>query len=369
MDALMSYQAGVRNVVASSGTALTPAHLRLLQRYTKNLGFCFDTDQAGAMATRRGIGLALAQQFNISILEINDPQCKDPADYVKKFGPLWATVVDGAKPVIDYYFNRARSFYNPTSAESKKQIIAAVAPFVKRLTGNVEKAHWVAQLSSLLRVPESAISADIAAFKDDLDVYTREAVASDAPVTKPSTVSQESPDVINEMILSLVLKAPILLRADILTIPDNLVDDRVMNIIRQIVDSEPFEFKTFVVRFTGEEALQLEFAQLRSQELWQSFDGETLKTEFRNVINTARRRAINHQLTNLQFDVKEAEINKDKNKLAQLAGQFNELARQLILTHHPYAPKEKTQEAPQENQEASRPSSEEVESQAEEIGA
>ncbi len=119
MDALMSYQAGVRNVVASSGTALTPAHLRLLQRYTKNLGFCFDTDQAGAMATRRGIGLALAQQFNISILEINDPECKDPADYVKKFGSKWAEVVAGAKPVIDYYFDRARASYNPTSAESK----------------------------------------------------------------------------------------------------------------------------------------------------------------------------------------------------------------------------------------------------------
>ncbi|MBI2065479.1 MAG: DNA primase, partial [Candidatus Zambryskibacteria bacterium] len=52
MDALMSYQAGVKNVVASSGTALTPSHLTLLHRYTTNLGFCFDTDQAGAIATR-----------------------------------------------------------------------------------------------------------------------------------------------------------------------------------------------------------------------------------------------------------------------------------------------------------------------------
>ncbi len=358
MDALMSYQAGVRNVVASSGTALTPAHLRLLQRYTKNLGFCFDTDQAGAMATRRGIGLALAQQFNISILEIKDPECKDPADYVKKYpagastsgagGPSWPKVVAEAKPVIDYYFDRARSSYNPTSAESKKQIISAVAPFIKRLAGNVERAHWVAQLSSLLRVPESAISADIAAFKDDLDAYVRETGASEAPATAQVTALREAPDVINEMILSLVLKAPTLLRNEIIAIPDDLVDDRIMNIIRQAVESEPFEFKTFVACFAGEEALQLEFAHLRSQELWQGFDDETLKIEFHNVINTARRRAINARLTNLQFDVKEAEAGKDRNRLAQLAGEFNELARQLILTHHPYGPKEKNQETPQE---------------------
>ena len=347
MDALMSYQAGVRNVVASSGTALTPTHLRLLQRYTKNLGFCFDTDQAGAMATRRGIGLALAQQFNISILEIKDPECKDPADYVKKYGPKWSEVADTAKPVIDYYFDRARSSYNPTSAESKKQIISAVAPFIKRLAGNVEKAHWVAQLSSLLRVPESAISADIATFKDDLDAYTREAVTADNSAVVKTAVLQDAPDVINEMILSLVLKAPALLRDEIMAMPDNVVDMPTMNIIRQVVDTEPFEFQTFVSRFSGEEALKLEFAHLRSQEVWQEFDEKTLKTEFYNVINIARRRLINARLTNLQFDVKDAEASKDQTRLTQLAGEFNELARQLILTHHPYGPKEKTQEVSQ----------------------
>jgi len=350
MDALMSYQAGVRNVVASSGTALTPTHLRLLQRYTKNLGFCFDTDQAGAMATRRGIGLALAQQFNISILEIKDPECKDPADYVKKYGPLWATVANNAKPVIDYYFDRARSSYNPTSAESKKQIISAVAPFVKRLTGNVERAHWVSQLSSLLRVPESAISTDIATFKDDLDVYTREDAMPESSVTSSAVVSRETPDVINEMILSLVLKAPTLLRDEIMTIENDLVDERTTKIIRQVVaepfdgiQGKPFDFKTFVTCFSGEEALQLEFAHLRSQELWQGFDEETLKTEFYNVINSARRRAISARLTNLQFDVKEAEANKDQNRLVQLTSEFNKLAQQLILTHHSYGPKEKNQ--------------------------
>ena len=83
MDALMSYQAGVKNVVASSGTALTPNHLSLLHRYTTNLGFCFDTDQAGAMATKRGIGLALGQNFNIKVVEINVIECNDPADLIQ----------------------------------------------------------------------------------------------------------------------------------------------------------------------------------------------------------------------------------------------------------------------------------------------
>ena len=233
-----------------------------------------------------------------------------------------------------------------------------MAPFIKRLAGSVERAHWISQLSSLLRVPESAVSADIATFKDDLDVYTREDTVSETPVAQSAPAPHEAPDVINEMILSLVLKAPTLLRDEIMTIEDNLVDDRTTNIIRQVVEEpfdntqgKPFEFKTFATRFMGEEALQLEFAYLRSQELWQGFDDETLKTEFHNVINTARRRLINTRLTNLQFDVKEAEANKDQNRLTQLAGEFNELARQLILTHHLYGSKEKNKEVVQETEE------------------
>jgi DNA primase len=342
MDALMSYQAGVRNVVASSGTALTPTHLRLLQRYTKNLGFCFDTDQAGAMATRRGIGLALAQQFNIAILEIKDPECKDPADYVKKHGSKWSEVVVSAKPVIDYYFDRARSSYNPTSAESKSQIISAVAPFVKRLSAQVERAHWVAQLASLLRVPDSAIIADIASAKDDLDAYARDSGEVEAPRQTAEAKVQETSDAVQEMILSVVLKSPMLLREEIKALSADVLDERTTTILRQLVEEpQPFEFKTFVARFEGESALQLEFAHLRAQELWEGFSDEHLKQEFHSLINMVRRRTISSRLASLQFDVKEAEASKDQHRLARLASEFNELARQLILTHNPYGNVEK----------------------------
>src|SRR3989344_3376240 len=247
MDALMSYQAGVRNVVASSGTALTPHHLRLLQRYTKNLGFCFDTDQAGAMATRRGIGLALAQQFNISMLEIKDPECKDPADYVQKYGPRWSELVAAAKPVVDYYFDKARLAYNPTKAESGKAVLASVAPFVKRLASNVERSHWISQLAALLRVPEQAVIADLQNIKDDFAVY--ESSDQAPPIQSggaPSTIP--APDLLNEAILSVVLKNPAVARES--GIPHDLLDARTSAVIRHIsYRNEPFEFSALIPSF------------------------------------------------------------------------------------------------------------------------
>ncbi len=336
MDALMSYQAGTRNVVATSGTALTPHHLRLLQRYTKNLGFCFDTDQAGAAATRRGIGLALAGQFNIRVLELRDPECKDPADFVKKHGVGWVDAVAGAKSVIDYYFDRARASYQPASAESKKDVIAAVAPFVKRLSSSVERSHWVAQLSSLLRAPEQAIAQDIASFKDDLDAYTKTegVVAAEGAIAAKPAMARQLPDMLNEAILSVILHRPPLFREMFPLLPYELFDAQTAGTIRRIEAlPDPVTFADLVADVPEDEALPLEFANLRSQELWNDFSDDQLKGELGTLCSMLRRRSINARIASLQFDIKEAETANDTERLSILAKEFESLAVQLQNIH------------------------------------
>lgn len=337
IDALMSYQGGVRNVVASSGTALSPHHLRLLQRYTKNLGFCFDSDQAGAAATKRGIGLALAGQFNIRVVEINDKECKDPADYVKKYGPKWSAIVASSKPVVDYYFDKARASYNPTSAESKKTVLAMVAPFVKRLASSVERSHWTAQLASLLRVPEPAVAADIAAMKDELAMYeTETATASAAQPPKATAEPAPIADPLNETILSVALKNPAVLKTPGLEIPYDLLEPATADTLRAISKREgPFTFASFVANFSGEAAMRLEFANLRAQEVWNGFSDEDLALEFGKLLGSLRRRTLSIRLAGLQFDLKEAERLGDRDRIARLISEFDRIAQELKpLTHY-----------------------------------
>ncbi len=334
MDALMSHQGGVRNVIATSGTALTQEQLRLLQRYTTNLNFCFDADQAGALATRRGIGLALGQNFTVRVTELNDPECKDPADYVKRYGAKWGDVVRAARPVIEYYFEKARRTFDPASAESKKSLLAAVAPLVRRLASRVEQAHWVGQLAAFLRVPEQAVQADITGAKDDLGAYDYQEVkrALTSPANAPVQGVPVSIDLMSEALFSLVLRNPALFTDDLHAIDVSLLDPQIGQVIAKLAgtDVASLDIGAFLRDLRQEnESYRFEFAYLKSQELWKDFNDAELQSEFRTLWHKIKRRSISAQLTDLEFDIKDAETQKNAEKMSQLMAQFTQLTRQL----------------------------------------
>jgi len=328
MDALMSHQAGIKNVVASSGTALTPSHLVLLHRYTTNLGFCFDTDQAGAIATRRGIGLALSQNFNIKVVEINDKECKDPADLIKKNVGNWSDAVGQAKPVLEFYFDKAKTGFDPDSANSKKSVISVLAPFLKRLTSQVEKAHWLARLAFLLRVKEEAIEDDINTAKDDLEAYDREPV-----LVKSSTDSVEvkgitaTTDLLNETLLSLVMKNPIFFKDELKKVNPELLDPYTAEAIIKLKEINSDNIADLLKDFRDKnQSYKLEFAYLKSQEFWKDSKDEELKLEFNNLINKLEERHLRTRLEKIGFEIRAGD---DKNKKLALATEANKILNRL----------------------------------------
>ena len=78
-----------------------------------------------------------------------------------------------------------------------------------------------------------------------------------------------------------------------------------------------------------EQSYKLEFAYLRSQELWRDFGDDDLKFEFENLISKIKKRAISTQLNSLVYDIKEAEIKKDKDKITELVARFGRLTKEL----------------------------------------
>lgn len=159
MDAVMSYQSGVKNVVATQGTALTVDQIELLKKYTENLALCFDMDVAGDSASRRGIEMADTAGLNIKVVELTSG--KDAAEVVLKDIKAWSEAVDQAEPIYDYYFRSVGLRYNPKTAEGKRKIGSELLPIIAKISDNLKREHYLQKLAALIATPEDILRKEI----------------------------------------------------------------------------------------------------------------------------------------------------------------------------------------------------------------
>ncbi len=113
-DFLAAWQSDIKNVVATSGIALTAYQLKILKRYNNTLVLGFDMDEAGEKASERSIELALSKEFNVKILRL--PQGKDLADYLidKANKEKIKDLINQSEAIMDFYFTRAKNVGDKT---------------------------------------------------------------------------------------------------------------------------------------------------------------------------------------------------------------------------------------------------------------
>ncbi len=157
MDFLMSYQSGVKNVIATSGTALTADHLLALRRIAEKLLLCFDNDEAGQRAIERGIDLALAHDFSVGVVALSE---KDPADIAKNDPALLAALVAAPQSAREFYFNRylPQSLVDP---DERKRGARLVLLKIKALASPFEQSAWIHALSTATGVTEHVLHAEM----------------------------------------------------------------------------------------------------------------------------------------------------------------------------------------------------------------
>jgi len=158
MDVIASYQAGVKNVIASSGTALTPDHLLILYRYTPNITFCFDSDNAGLITSKKAYEMAIIQGSNAKMINIEG--FKDPGEIAIQEPEKWREIVLNRKPVIDWYFDVAfkeKGEGESLSSQTKKEIAKELLPIINKIPDIIEQAHYVGILARRLDVSEKVV--------------------------------------------------------------------------------------------------------------------------------------------------------------------------------------------------------------------
>jgi DNA primase len=155
LDVIMSHQAGVRQTVATAGTALTEAHLKTLSRFTTDIRLCFDSDKAGIAATERAVVLASQKHVSLNIIEISDG--KDPDELIKKSPSLWEQAIHNYTYAIDWLIATVASRYDLSSAAGKREFSDMLLPTISRLDDPVEQDHFLNLIANRLQVSRTSL--------------------------------------------------------------------------------------------------------------------------------------------------------------------------------------------------------------------
>jgi DNA primase len=166
MDFLMSYQSEVRNVIASSGTALTADHLRSVRRLADELVLCFDSDVAGSDAAERAIDLAEANDFSVKVATYRG--FKDAAEAAKANPANVARTVAAAVSAPVFYFEKylppaaADTAPDPAVLTTREMLgkLRTVLLKLKRIASPVEQEHWMKELAKRTGIKERTLEAE-----------------------------------------------------------------------------------------------------------------------------------------------------------------------------------------------------------------
>jgi DNA primase len=151
LDFLIPYQAGVRHLVASLGTALTDNQVRLLGRYAKRIIVNFDPDAAGVNATKRSLELLLSQGFKVNVLTL--PDNLDPDEFIRERGAEgYYQLLKTSQSFLDYIVEQAVRAHDQTRPAGKIETVNAILPYLRMVNDKIERAEHFERIADRLKI-------------------------------------------------------------------------------------------------------------------------------------------------------------------------------------------------------------------------
>jgi len=201
MDVIAAYQAGIKNTIAVSGTALTSEQVDILKRYASKIKMLFDMDGAGEKATQRSAEICFQKDVNVSVIILSEG--KDAAELVQKDPKKFIEASEKPIPIMEYFFQQFFRKYDGNKIEDKKIIAAELLNIIRNFGNAIEKNYWIRKLSQKLDVNENVL----------VDILKRtETGGSRQPEdsVKKEKVSKKRVEVLLEKIAGLMMNSKIL---------------------------------------------------------------------------------------------------------------------------------------------------------------
>lgn len=168
MDMIMSYQAGITNIVATSGTSVTDEHIKILKRFAEKVLLAFDQDEAGEQAMKKCALLSLFGGLDAFVVP-KKIGVKDTADLIKEYGGrAWEELLEKRQHIIEYLVANGL-LKTKDERERNIRIIKEIAPYWRALEHNTDKDYFLKSLSQKLDISAQAIFDDFKKVKIDTE--------------------------------------------------------------------------------------------------------------------------------------------------------------------------------------------------------
>jgi DNA primase len=315
-DVILAHQEGFENSVSVSGTSLSNSHLQILKRFTSNLFLCFDADFAGDQATKRGIDLALQNDFQVKIVILEEG--KDPADIISEKKENFEKAIKDAISVMEFYLKSFLSQYDKNSLEGKKEIARRFLREVKKLSNEIEKEFWVDNLSKEISVSKESLLKELDKIKIEEEFFGEEKEEIKFKTEKSRK------EILEERLLTLILKFP----QNLVLIEDEKMEyflPQTKEVIRNLKENLEFNPKDL-----SEKAKEFFFeASLKSEILEENLEKEEVTKEINFCLKEIAKIYIKDKLNEISEKIKEAEKNNDEKKLKDFLIELENWTKKL----------------------------------------
>lgn len=156
MDVISLYQAGIKNCMASMGTALTVQQARLLKRYADKVYISYDGDFAGQKATMRGLDILYGEGLSVKVVSV--PGGKDPDEYVREFGKRgYMDLLSQAKPLFEYKLDKLAENYDLNVAEDRGAYAVEAVKVLYELKNPAQVEAYMDYVSAKADIPKPVL--------------------------------------------------------------------------------------------------------------------------------------------------------------------------------------------------------------------
>jgi DNA primase len=330
MDVIAAYQAGLKNVVAVSGTALTPSQIKILKRYTTNVTMFFDMDNAGEIATKKSLKLCFSEDMHVKVVTL--PSGKDAADLARDDPKKLNTAIGQAMAAIDYLLDINLSKFDRNSSEGKRKISEEILEMIASFENAIEKSHWIKKIGDALNISETALTDEL----KKVNLKERISRASSNKQESQNVISREKIDILLDELIGLAL-AERKIWEEAVGRKEELkeIEDSLLSALLFEGKKIGFDFEKLGQLLTGEEKGRAD--NLFFQKKYQIDENNNLteriisdsKKEFERIFFEIKKEMRKNELEKITGDLRLAEEKKDKVASQFLKEQFKKISKEL----------------------------------------